>query len=245
MAKEKHYELPENCNINEIVNIVNEDLAMQGYEVSTQIIGPTAAEVIVSCDRKGIKNILGLGLEVRVAITATGNAVKLCITGEWSNKVAAIVVGAIAGWVSCGIFFCSVFTGIVGIINQIFLLKKVNLAFDLAVNSDLQPVPPLAANDYPIPEPYEQIPYSQAPSFTENANEVSAEFEIAEVSIADTETTSEPEVVVSEAYDSTAEQSDQNVEPIVEDVAPNTEAVAETPDTVPAEAIAESETQAD
>lgn len=112
-----------------IIDIATQNLSMQGYDVKSQVMGPCAAEIIVTKDREGIKNsILGLGLESRVAITVSDNVMTLSMGSEWTNKVVALIIGWFLCWVP-------VITGIVGLINQSCLPDKIFTAFNLAANS--------------------------------------------------------------------------------------------------------------
>ncbi len=141
MARIKTYQLPVNSNMNAIIEIAAQNISMQGFDVKTQIIGPTAAEIIVSKDREGFKNFLGLGLESRIAVTAVNDTLNTSSSDEWTNKVIAIAVGLLGGWLSCGILFVAVITGIIGLINQYTLTEKIDTAFNLAVNSGFTNVP--------------------------------------------------------------------------------------------------------
>ncbi len=134
MSKMKTFSIPAGTNINTAIDIAAQNLSMQGFDVKSQVIGPTAAEVIITKDREGFKNFLGLGLESRVAITATGDMLNLSITDEWVNKIIALVVGWFLCWVP-------IITGIIGIINQAGLSEKINTAFSLALNSGAANIP--------------------------------------------------------------------------------------------------------
>ncbi len=145
MARIKRYQLPVNSNMNAIIEIASQNLSMQGFDVKSQIIGPTAAEIIITKDRDGLKNFLGLGLESRIAVTATGESINLSISDEWVNKIIALVVG----WFLCWI---PIITGIIGLVNQYSLSEKIDTAFNLAVNSGFTNIP----NQAPVePTPVE------------------------------------------------------------------------------------------
>lgn len=112
-----------------VIDIAAQNLSMQGFDVKSQIMGPCAAEIIVTKDREGIKNsVLGMGIECRVAITATDDILTLSIGSEWTNKIVALVIG----WFLCWI---PIITGIIGLINQSGLPDKIFTAFNLACNS--------------------------------------------------------------------------------------------------------------
>lgn len=118
------------ANLSTLIDIASQNLAMQGFDVKSQVMGPAAAEVIVTKDRDGLKNsLLGLGLECRVAITATPDAITLTINSEWTNKIIALAIG----WILCWVPFI---TGVVGTINQFALPEKIGTAFTLACNSN-------------------------------------------------------------------------------------------------------------
>jgi hypothetical protein len=117
------------ANLSALIDIASQNLAMQGFDVKSQVMGPAAAEIIVTKDRDGLKNFLGLGLECRVAITATQDVLTLTINSEWTNKIIALAIG----WILCWVPFI---TGVVGTINQLTLPEKIGTAFALACNSN-------------------------------------------------------------------------------------------------------------
>jgi hypothetical protein len=116
-----------------IIDAATQNLSMQYYDVKSQIMGPCAAEIIVSKDRTGLKNaFLGLGVECRVAITVENDTLTLIISNEWSNKIVAFLIS----WIFCWVPFV---TGIMGTINQYNLPEKITTAFTLACNSCFTP----------------------------------------------------------------------------------------------------------
>ncbi len=116
-----------------IIDAATQNLSMQCYDVKSQIMGPSAAEIIVTRDRTGLKNaFLGLGLECRVAITVENDILTLMISNEWANKIVALLIG----WIFCWVPFV---TGIMGTINQYNLPEKITTAFTLACNSCYTP----------------------------------------------------------------------------------------------------------
>ena len=117
-------------NLATLIDIATQNLSMQSYDIKSQVMGPSAAEVIVTKDRDGLKNtFLGLGLECRVAITATQDSITLTINSEWTNKIVALAIG----WIFCWIPFV---TGVIGTINQFTLPEKISTAFTLACSSN-------------------------------------------------------------------------------------------------------------
>lgn len=141
MATTKTLKLNPGTSLSTLIDVASQNLAMQGFDVKSQVMGPNAAEIIVSKDREGIKNsLLGLGIESRVAITASGDTLTLAISSEWTNKIVALVIG----WFLCLIPFI---TGIVGAVNQFSLPEKINTAFTLATNSGTVNADPVDATD--------------------------------------------------------------------------------------------------
>lgn len=129
MATTKTLKLNPGTSLSTLIDVASQNLSMQGFDVKSQVMGPNAAEIIVSKDREGLKNsLLGLGLESRVAITSAGDTLSLAISSEWTNKIVALVIG----WFLCLIPFI---TGLVGVINQYSLPEKIETAFTLATNS--------------------------------------------------------------------------------------------------------------
>lgn len=128
MATIKTLKLNPGTNLSSLIDIAAQNLSMQGFDVKSQVMGPCAAEIIVSKDREGLKNFLGLGVECRVAITASDDMLTLSIGSEWTNKIVALVIG----WFLCWI---PVVTGIIGLVNQLGLPDKIFTAFNLATNS--------------------------------------------------------------------------------------------------------------
>lgn len=125
----KTLKLVPGTNLATLIDIAAQNLSMQGFDVKSQVMGPCAAEVIVSKDREGIKNsLLGLGIECRVAITVADDILTLSIGSEWTNKIVALVIG----WFLCWI---PIVTGIIGLVNQSGLPDKIYTAFNLASNS--------------------------------------------------------------------------------------------------------------
>ena len=123
------------ANLATLIDFAAQNLSMQGFDVKSQVMGPSAAEIIVSKDREGIKNtILGLGVECRVAITVANDMLNLSINSEWTNKIIALVIG----WFLCWI---PIVTGIVGLVNQSSLPEKIFTAFNLASNSGIANAP--------------------------------------------------------------------------------------------------------
>lgn len=126
-------------NLASLIDIAAQNLSMQGFDVKSQIMGPCAAEIIVTKDREGIKNsILGLGVECRVAITVSNDLLTLSIGSEWTNKIVALVIG----WFLCWI---PIITGIIGLVNQSGLPDKIFTAFNLACNSGTANTTPVDA----------------------------------------------------------------------------------------------------
>ncbi len=122
-------------NLATLIDFAAQNLSMQGFDVKSQVMGPSAAEIIVTKDREGIKNtILGLGVECRVAITVANDMLTLSINSEWTNKIIAFVIG----WFLCWI---PTITGIVGLVNQYNLPEKIFTAFNLASNSGIANAP--------------------------------------------------------------------------------------------------------
>ncbi len=122
-------------NLATLIDFAAQNLSMQGFDVKSQVMGPSAAEIIVTKDREGIKNtILGLGVECRVAITVSNDMLTLSINSEWTNKIIALVIG----WFLCWI---PIITGIVGLVNQSSLPEKIFTAFNLASNSGIANTP--------------------------------------------------------------------------------------------------------
>lgn len=131
----KTLKLNPGTNLATLIDIAAQNLSMQGFDVKSQVMGPGAAEIIVSKDREGIKNsILGLGVECRVAITIADNILNLSISSEWTNKIVALVIG----WFLCWI---PIITGIVGLVNQSGLPDKIFTAFNLACSSGIANAP--------------------------------------------------------------------------------------------------------
>ncbi|MBQ2774481.1 MAG: hypothetical protein IJF40_01145 [Clostridia bacterium] len=112
-----------------LINLMSQNLSMQGFAVQSQIMSPASANLVITKDRDGFKNIVGLGLECRVTLTVTGeNQLSVNIESEWTNKIIAIAVG----WFVCLIPFI---TGIVGTINQSNLPEKIFACVDAAAAS--------------------------------------------------------------------------------------------------------------
>ena len=122
-----------------LIDIAAQNLSMQGFDVKSQVMGPNAAEIIVSKDRDGIKNsILGLGVECRVAITVADNILTLSIGSEWTNKIVAFAIAWLLCWIPA-------VTGIIGLVNQSSLPDKIFTAFNLASSSGAAYTPPVDA----------------------------------------------------------------------------------------------------
>ena len=122
-----------------LIDIAAQNLSMQGFDVKSQVMGPNAAEIIVSKDRDGIKNsILGLGVECRVAITVADDILTLSIGSEWTNKIVAFAIAWLLCWIPA-------VTGIIGLVNQSSLPDKIFTAFNLASSSGAAYTPPVNA----------------------------------------------------------------------------------------------------
>lgn len=131
MATTKTIRLNPGTSLASLIDIAAQNLSMQGFDVKSQVMGPCAAEIIVTKDREGIKNsLLGLGVECRAAITVSDDLLTLSIGSEWTNKIVALVIG----WFLCWI---PIITGIVGLVNQSGLPDKIITAFNLACNSGM------------------------------------------------------------------------------------------------------------
>ncbi len=100
-------------------------LQQQGYLTQVQIMNESMATLNVLKDRDGLKNIIGLGVEVHANISVVNNVMQISIENEWTNKIVAIAVG----WFCCLIPFI---TGIVGCVNQNELGTKVANNLQLA-----------------------------------------------------------------------------------------------------------------
>ena len=102
-----------------VINYASQSLSAQGYAVQAQMLSPASANLVVTKDRDGFKNIIGLGLECKVMLTVTGEGqLSVNVESEWTNKIIAIAVG----WFVCMIPF---FTGIAGVINQSNMPEKI------------------------------------------------------------------------------------------------------------------------
>lgn len=112
--------------IDGVISIASQSLSNQGYEVRSQILGPSTAEIFVTKDRDGIKNIVGMGVECHSTITLVAPG-QLSVTTDsvWTNKIIALAVG----WFLCWI---PIITGIIGCIGQSDLPKKITTALSLA-----------------------------------------------------------------------------------------------------------------
>lgn len=100
-------------------------LQQQGYLTQVQIMNESMATLNVLKDRDGLKNIIGLGVEVHANISVVNNVMQISIENEWTNKIVAIAVG----WFCCLI---PLITGIVGCVNQNELGTKVANNLQLA-----------------------------------------------------------------------------------------------------------------
>lgn len=128
MSVSKILSVAPGADINGIVNDACYNLSAQGYNCLPSIMGPTSAMMVVQKDRDGFKNILGMGLECRVALTINGNTLNLNIESEWTNKIIAMAVG----WFLCLIPFI---TGIVGAVGQNGMPGQIETAIMMAVNN--------------------------------------------------------------------------------------------------------------
>ncbi|MBR0535724.1 MAG: hypothetical protein IIX14_05040 [Clostridia bacterium] len=129
MATIKTFKIIPGTNLAALMDVAAQNLSLQGFEVKTQVLGPQAAELIVTKDRQGFKNtILGLGLESRAAVTVSGDIATITITSEWTSKILPAVIGWFLCWVP-------IVTDIVGIINQAALPDKIGAALNLAFSS--------------------------------------------------------------------------------------------------------------
>ena len=112
--------------IDGVLSIASQSLCNQGYEVRSQILGPSTAELFVTKDRDGIKNIVGMGVECHSTITLVAPG-QLTVTTDstWTNKIVAMAVGFFLCWIPF-------ITGIIGCIGQSDLPKKIATAISLA-----------------------------------------------------------------------------------------------------------------
>ncbi len=133
--------------LEQIITVASQSLCNQGYEVRSQILSPASAEIFVSKDREGFKNIVGMGVECHSAITlTTPGQLNVTTDSVWTNKIIAMAIGCFFCWVA-------LFTGIVGCIGQSDLPKKITTALSLAGTSSMgatgfaqQEQPPFANN---------------------------------------------------------------------------------------------------
>ena len=105
--------------IDGVLSIASQSLCNQGYEVRSQILGPSTAELFVTKDRDGIKNIVGMGVECHSTITLVAPG-QLTVTTDstWTNKIVAMAVGFFLCWIPF-------ITGIIGCIGQSDLPKAI------------------------------------------------------------------------------------------------------------------------
>lgn len=136
--------------LDSVIAIASQSLSNQGFEVRSQILGPSSAELFVSKDNDGIKKIVGMGIDCHSTITLVAPG-QLSVTTDstWTNKIVAMAVG----WFFCWIPFI---TGIIGCIGQSDLPKKITTALSLAgansfggpgfapQNAQYAPQPPMA-----------------------------------------------------------------------------------------------------
>ncbi len=116
-------------DLNALINFISQNLSIQGYAVQSQMMSPESATLVVTKDREGFKNILGLGLECRVTLTKVGDTqLSVNIDSEWTNK---IIAGAV-GWFLCFIPFI---TAIIGAINQSNLPDTIYASINAAAAS--------------------------------------------------------------------------------------------------------------
>lgn len=126
MSKTSTFMVSENTNLVMMLQMVEQQLRGQGFDVNVIMMNPNCATVTVGKDRSGIQNVIGLGIECRATISMMpNNAVTVNIDSEWSNKIIAMAVG----WFVCLIPFI---TGIVGCVNQNSLPDKVMAAVQTA-----------------------------------------------------------------------------------------------------------------
>lgn len=100
------------ADLRNIVDITCRQLNAQGYGVAPQMLSPVNAVIIITKDRDGFKNVMGMGLECKVTLAMMNNCqLSVNIESEWTNKIIALAVG----WIFCWVPFV---TGIIGCVNQ-------------------------------------------------------------------------------------------------------------------------------
>lgn len=127
MATARNYPVNSNFDLMNIMHIVAQDMTAQGYSCQVTPMGPQAGSLVVSKDRDGFQNIIGMGLECRVTFTLiTPAQLTVSIDSEWTNKIIALVVG----WFCC---LVPLVTGAIGAYNQSELPNKIFNSINMAL----------------------------------------------------------------------------------------------------------------
>ncbi len=138
-----------NFDLNRLVVELTGVYTAKGFTV-TSVPLPTGVTMTFAKSDEGFKKYVGLGLGITLYINVPGdNTIILSYSdAEWSGKIVAVAVG----WLVCLI---PLITGVVGIVNQLELPKKITNDITNIVRTSYggqQPYPPYDRQPYP-PEP--------------------------------------------------------------------------------------------
>lgn len=90
----KTINITESFDIGQMANFVADSFINQGFDIDTVIEDNYNITFIIKKDRKGFKNIIGLGVESKVRIIIYQNSTaNIIIDDVWSNKIIPIAVG--------------------------------------------------------------------------------------------------------------------------------------------------------
>ena len=127
MSNARNYPVNSNFDLMNTMHFTAQSLSAQGFNCQVTPMGPQAGSLVVSKNRDGFQNTIGMGLECRVTFTLlTPSQLTVNIDSEWTNKIIALAVG----WFCCLVPFI---TGIIGAYNQSELPNKIFNSINMAL----------------------------------------------------------------------------------------------------------------
>ncbi|MBQ8606404.1 MAG: hypothetical protein IJ408_06660 [Clostridia bacterium] len=124
MASPVSFNVNPTFDLDAFVKKLADSLAASGYSVKAVKLADMYS-IDVEKDLGGINTILGLGEGIKANVVQNGNTVTISyLNEEWTSKIIAIALG----WVLSGtvIFLVTLITGIVGLVKQLDLPKKIS-----------------------------------------------------------------------------------------------------------------------
>lgn len=132
MADSLTINVPEDFDLNLLVEKIKNNFQMQGFTITAAALQPNSHRIVFDKNCGGINMLLGLGQGITATLTLNGNCLFVNYSdGDWTGKI----IGLVAGWILCLVPFI---TALVGCCNQFNLPKKISNDITMLISSMTQ-----------------------------------------------------------------------------------------------------------